>query len=189
VRPLLIRCPVTSASVELIDESHRLLGRHVRRRPERSARSRSLGGRASHLRDAEVEHLHLTRLGDEDVRRLQIAVDDADRVTGSQTVEDRVGDLEHLGDGHHAPGALPGLAHRLAFQQIHDEEGLFLLRHVVVEHAHACDVADLVGDVRLAQEAIAHHAVAREVRMEDLEGGPLAVAMRRRIHRGHPADA
>ena len=50
-------------------------------------------------------------------------------------------------------------------------------------------VADLVRDVSLAQEALADDPVAREIRVEDLERRALAVPVRRRVHRGHPADA
>src|SRR5437667_365046 len=55
-----------------------LLGRRVAERPEGLPlrRDRRLGGRADHLREAVVEELHLARAGDDDVRGLQVAVDD-----------------------------------------------------------------------------------------------------------------
>ena len=52
----------------------------------------------------------------------------------------------------HPPGALPGFADGLALEQLHDEERLAVLGHVVVEDAHARGVPDLVRDVALAQE-------------------------------------
>ena len=175
--------------VELIDEPHRLLGRHVRGGAERRAGGRALAGGAPHLRDAEVEHLHLAGAREEDVRGLQVAVDDADGVARREAIEHGVGDPEHLRDRHHAPGALPRLADGLPLEELHHEERLPLLGDVVVQHAHAGRVADLVRDVRFAEEAVAHDAVARELRVEDLERRPLPVPVRRRVHRGHPADA
>ena len=69
-----------------------LLGAHVADRADHLARHRlhrrlQLGLRRA--REPEVEHLGLARFGDEDVGRLQIAVDDAALVR----VLDGVGDL------------------------------------------------------------------------------------------------
>ena len=57
-----------------------LLGTHVAHGPDHLARHRLHRGLQVGLRrarEAEVEHLRLARLGDEDVGRLQVAVDDA----------------------------------------------------------------------------------------------------------------
>ena len=177
------------AAVELIDETHRLLGRHVRRRSERGAGRGALRGGITHLRDAEVEHLDLAFVGDEDVRGLEIAVDDVDRVTRREAVDDALADLEHAADGHRAAALLPGVADGLAEEQLHDEERLTLLGHVVVEDLDGRRVIDLVRDVGLAEEPLADGFLAREVGVEDLEGRALTVAVRRRVHRGHAADA
>ena len=71
-----------------------LLGRHVARRAERSRRRsvpsssastspasrRALACRSSDARDAPVEHVDLAEVAEHDVRRLEIAMDDAARV-------------------------------------------------------------------------------------------------------------
>ena len=86
------------ARVEL--PAARLLGRHVRHRAQRRPRHRhSLAmrglvrrrrlGPLDQLRQAEVEHLGLAARRHEDVRRLDVAVDDALGVRGVE----RVGDL------------------------------------------------------------------------------------------------
>src|SRR5207302_10150349 len=114
---------------------------------------------------------------------------DVDRVTRRETVDDALADLEHASDGHRAAALLPGVADRLALEQLHDEERLALLGHVVVEDLDGRRVIDLVRDVGLAKEALADRLLAREVGVENLEGRALAVAVRRRVDGGHPADA
>ena len=59
---------------------------------------------------------------------------------------------------------------------------------VVVEHAHGAGMVDLVRDVALAQEPLAHVLVRGDVRVQHLDGDLLAVAVRRRVDRGHAAD-
>ena len=56
----------------------RLLGRHVRDLALEHAGAR-LERRVHRLRDAEVDDLHLAVVGDEDVVRGHVAVDDAER--------------------------------------------------------------------------------------------------------------
>ena len=72
-----------AAAVDLGGESERLLGRDVRGRADGGAHPRGLdaGAGISHARHAEVEHLHLPGIGDEDVARLDVAVDDPHLVT------------------------------------------------------------------------------------------------------------
>ena len=70
------------APVDLIALALRLLGRHVRGGAEHDARG---GGRARELgvaqtREAEVEDLHEPGLRDEEVARLDVAMDDVARV-------------------------------------------------------------------------------------------------------------
>src|SRR5438093_188728 len=71
-----------------------LVGRGVAERPEGLPlrRDRRLGGRADHLREAVVEELHLARAGDDDVRGLQVAVDDPARVRVLERARDREGE-------------------------------------------------------------------------------------------------
>ena len=89
------------------------------------------------------------------------------------------------------PGALPGVADGLALEQLHHEERLApsSVTSSSRTRTHA-GVADLVRDVRpRGGSARSTIAVAREVDVEDLERRALAVAVRRRVDRGHPADA
>ena len=58
----------------------------------RAARAPILG---RELREAEVEHLHLAAPGEEDVRRLDVAMQDAFGVRGVQRVGDLRADVEH----------------------------------------------------------------------------------------------
>ena len=76
----------------------RLLRRHVRRRAEHDARIRPWhvktcgwrlrGGVLDELGEAEIDNLGVTVLGDHDVGRLQIAVDDALLVSAGQALGD-----------------------------------------------------------------------------------------------------
>ncbi len=178
------------APVDAIDAAVGLLGRHVRWRAEREAeRLVALVPRAFFARHAEVEQLDRAAPRHEDVRGLEIAMDDADRVTRGEAIEDALGDVERLRDGDCLARATPVIAHRLALEQLHDEERLVALGRVVVDHAHASGVADLVRDVRLAQEALDDRAIARELDVHHLERGALTVAMRRREHRRDAAHA
>jgi hypothetical protein len=66
------------AAVEALSE--RLLGRHVDRGPEIANVLGEMG--AAHARDAEVGDLRNALLGEQDVRGLDVAVDDPLRVGG-----------------------------------------------------------------------------------------------------------
>ena len=77
---------------------------------------------AFYLGESKVEDLRLTARGDEDVRRFQIAVDDALRVRRFE----RVGDLHAEGEqrlGIQGAAAYPIREH-LTVEQLHDDEVL-----------------------------------------------------------------
>jgi hypothetical protein len=177
------------AAVDAVGEAHRLLGRHEARRAERGAGARLVAAGLAHAGDAEVEELHHALARDEDVRGLEIAVDDALRVEARQRLEDVGGDAERLDRRHLSVLPLPELLHRLALEQLHDEERLVLLGDVVVLDGDAPGVVDPVGDVAFAEEAIADAGVARELGVQDLERGARAVPVRRRVDARHAADA
>ena len=80
--------------------------------------------------------------------------------------------------------ALPALAQGLALEQLHHEEDEIPVV-LVVEDGDDARVLHLVGDVALAQEPRADRLVARELRVQELDGDPLAVAVARRPDRGH----
>ncbi len=177
------------AAVDAFSETHRLLGRHERRRAERRAGTRLVAPRLAYTRDAEVEELHHVLLRNEDVRGLDVAVDDADLVERLQRVERLARDVERIGHGHLSAHAFPHLLERLAFEELHDEKRLFLIRDVVVEDRNAPRMIDAVRYVAFAEESIANTDVAREFRMEDLQRDTRAVAVGGAKHGRHTADA
>jgi hypothetical protein len=69
------------ARVDRFRSGQHLFGAHVRERPQELSGLRFHGRhqhlRADRARDAEVEHLRLTVGGDEDVARLEVAMNDA----------------------------------------------------------------------------------------------------------------
>jgi hypothetical protein len=126
------------------------------------------------------------------VLRFEVAVHDAARVRDAQDVEDVVGDPQEFELAHRGP-ALQAVLQRLAVEELHHEVRRASRRaggnDVVVEHLHCARVIDAVGGVALAKEPLAHFAVPRQVGVKELDGAARAVAMARRVHGGHAADA
>ena len=60
----------------------------------RCLHTHDLGFGRQHLGQAEIQHLHLTAVGDKDVGRLNIPVDDALCVRGVQRIRDLDGYVE-----------------------------------------------------------------------------------------------
>ena len=96
--------------------------------------------------------------GEEDVRRLQIAVHDAAAVQRRQRRQDRQLRRRRLGDGH-GPAGQP-LGERLAVEQFHAEERLPLV-FADVEQLADVRMADGSRGARLAKEALAHLRLRR----------------------------
>lgn len=128
----------------------RLLGRHVGRGTEnqtevcgvrgerggvRDVRRRSRARRIHGLGKTEVEHFHRAVRPDLDVRRFQIAVDDAALVRGFERVGDLPRDGQHF--GHRQRTARDDGRQIFTIDQFHDEA--------------AVDDAVDVGDVRVIQ--------------------------------------
>ena len=91
--------PDVRLRVDLRAIADRLLGRHEARRAEEKARRRLLGAEARlHLREAEVEDLEAPFLRDEEVVRLDVAMDDALLVRRGEHVEELLADLVHVGE-------------------------------------------------------------------------------------------
>ena len=103
-------------------------------------------------RDAEVEHLQSPVAREEDVRGLDVAMDDRLRVRGGEHVEELVTDGENDPRRQTAPGALPEAIDGVTFEQLHDEEGRAVFGHVIVEDGDRAGVLHGVGDVPLAQK-------------------------------------
>ena len=94
-----------------------LLRRHVRQRAQDGALRRQRNGVGFHeagavdrrsvldLRESEIENLHAA-FGEQDVARLQVAVDDALFVRGIERVQDLLRQFERLSDRHGSVQAL-----------------------------------------------------------------------------------
>ncbi|MEO8703688.1 MAG: hypothetical protein ABI867_26800 [Kofleriaceae bacterium] len=84
-----------------------------------------LGGKVETLRDTEVEHLHGTLIGDEDIARLEIAMNDACGVRALEGSYDRDHEVDELA-GREA--VLEALRERLALEvfEHHEREPLVL---------------------------------------------------------------
>ena len=103
--------------------ARRLLGRHVLGRAEDGAGAPARVGLrlAVGLREAEIEHLHAERVGEEQVRRLDVAVDEVRPVRDLERGERLVDDAERLA----VVGALLAreeALERLALEQLHHAE-------------------------------------------------------------------
>ena len=143
-------------------------------------------GRAR-LADAEVHDLRAAVLGQHDVARLQIAVDDARIVRDRQTVGDLAGDLDHARGLQPLP--LDRAVERLPGDELHDDE------------RPAVQVADVVdGDdvrvveqgrqPRLARQALGRDAVRRQLVGDELDGDePAQARIARLIDLSHAAGS
>ena len=109
------------------------LGRHVHQRPRH---------RPGDAGEAEVEHADLAGRGDQDVRRLQIAVEVAERVE----LADRVRDAAERAAQRAGTGGARVLGQHHAVDQLHREE-----RRVVADHE--IEEPDQPRDVDVGQRA------------------------------------
>ena len=161
------------------------LGRDVRHGPEHVAGRghRDLGGRSG---QAEVGDLGGAVGGNEDVLGFDVAVDDADAVGGTQSLE-RVGRVaQRLGD---REGALRAqeLAQVRAVDEFHDEESL--ARHdPLVEDRDDAGVHDARGRACLASETLDECGRVCQVRVHHFEGdGPVESLILGDVHGSHAA--
>ncbi len=173
-----------------------LLGRHVRRRAHGGARLGQLreGIRPEEQsRDPEVEDLDplraLIRLREEDVGRLEIAVDDAAGVHRAERLEELDGERDRAVGGQ-GPFPLQALVEPLPLEVLHHEKRPFPNVDVEVEELRHPGTRDLRRGARLALEAPDVVLVLGDRRQQDLHGHPT-------IHRlvpslvdgAHPAHA
>ena len=127
-----------------------------------SAPVASSPGLAEGLRDAEVEELDdllVVDAREEDVGRLEVAVDDAGAVGAPERPADLLGDLRRLAQ-RQAPLALEPVAEVLAAEQLHHEVGEVAV-DAVVEHLHDVRPAQARRRPGLPREARARVARAR----------------------------
>ena len=141
------------------------LGREVARgtHDEPVRREPGVGGR---LRDPEVDQ-HGAVLGEEDVGRLDVAVDESRRVDGPQRSRELLGELEQVFGIERAATEDLVLEAR-AVDELHDDERLVAVR-LGVEDGDERVVADLAHRGDLAQEAVAGVGRGRVGGVEDLE--------------------
>ena len=154
-----------------------LLGRHEQRR----AGDRAFLGEAGvggadvgeRLGEAEVEQLghveHAAAVGDEDVRRLDVAVDEAVRVGFGQRVADLPHEVQQASRRERAV-ALDELAEVVAGQELHHVVKRAVGGAAVVVDVDRVPVRELGGGADFAFEAGEHAGVAGLLGADDLDG-------------------
>ena len=168
--------------------AHRLLGTHVLRRAEREPGLRHpLAAGALHgERDAEVGHERVAAL-QQDVLRLDVAMDHAEAVRVAERIGDFARDADRFVDRQLAV-ALEARAQRLAGDQ----------RHHVVEQAVGLAAVEQRQDVRMLQARrgadLGEEALAAERRaqvgVQHLDGDvAIVLEIVREVHGGHAALA
>ena len=159
-----------------------LLRRHVERRPDRHAGRR--GGRRRRvrvgrdLRDAEVEHLEdalAGLLGQEQVRRLEIAVNDAGGVRLGDCDASLQDEVDGALDGKGAVDAQLGLE-VAASQELHDHVRPAALVGVHVEHLHDVRTADARARASFALESLDRIGQGEDLLPQELDRDALAQA-------------
>ena len=178
--------PEVAALVDL--HAAGLLGRHVGDGADCRARIGEPARRAGQLGEAEVEDLHLAVLGQHEVRRLDVAMDDAGVMGPRQPARHLQGDVDRLADGQRAAGdARP---QRLAGVERHGDEQATVLGAVDVVDGADVRVVEGGGAARFAVEAIAGRRVPGEVRRQELERDmALEVRVEGLVHDPHAPTA
>ena len=118
-------------------------------------RSSEPGRRPARLADAEVHDLRAAVLGQHDVARLQIAVDDARIVRDGQAVGDLAGDLDHARGLQPLP--LDRAVERLTGDELHDDE------RPAVQLADVVDGDDIRVVEQGRQPGLTREALGRDV--------------------------
>ena len=111
----------------------------------------SRGGIAIDFGEAEIEQLGLAALGDENIRGLDIAVNDAFGVRGFERVGDLDAEIEKLLGLERA--AFDAMLERFAFEQLHGDERLAI---VLANFVNRADVRMIQagGGARFALESL-----------------------------------
>ena len=170
----------------------RLLRRHVRRRPDDVAvRERAVLGHQ--LGDAEIQDLpHLVRahLREEEVPRLEIAVDDAGGARRVEADADLAQQREHTAQRHALVGAQI-VGEIFAVEPLHRQEGEGRVGPRGAEQAHVVRTVEGSGDAGFAEEALHQIGLGEQLRVEELHGGLSASVAARLVdlaHRAAPDD-
>ena len=163
-----------------------LLGRQVGHGPEQQAvglaRVSSLDGPG----EAEVGDLDPAVLGDQDVLRLDVAMDVAGAVRGGQGLQDGIDDGQGLGRRQGAVGA-QDVADRVPGHVLHDQVGDSGVVALVVDGHRVGAVQPCRGPC-LALESVDEARIRGERRVHDLDGHrAVQPKIRPPVDRGHPA--
>ena len=119
-----------------------LLGRHVRRRSDDARPVGALQAVAGELSRPQIEHLHQSLVGDEDVFRLQIAVNDVGLVHGADAVGDFGGVVKGVRN-RQAPAAVQQIAQGLATKSLHRDPDRAALGDAGIVNPHQVRVPEL----------------------------------------------
>ncbi len=184
------------ALVHVLDLAERLLGRHVGERAhdrardglgalalrahggDRSQIGRDGAGRAlvgdpasrEHLREAPVEHLHLTEGADHHVGRLQVPVDHAARVGVANRLADLLEDLQEPSTVvRDLRAIIEQRGERLPLHELHCEEGALVGLQTQLVDGHDPRVLELPTDLRFFDEALEYLEVAEVAVVDHLE--------------------
>ena len=178
---------------------HRLLGRHVREVSLQAADDRAI---VTSLRQPEVGQLHLARERDQDVRRRDVTVDEAERlpvgaaqlVGEVQPLRDLGGDVQgqRLGDDlARAVNLLGDDAQVVALDVLEDDEIFALLGDAEIVDLDDVAVRERRVDARLGEQHLHEALVLREVGEDALDRDAFLEALRRDDasleNLGHPA--
>ncbi len=178
--------PDVALAVDDRRRAERLLGGHKRGRPEEHAGAR-VGAGPGHgvpgAGDAEIENLYSAIGEEEQVRRLDVPVDDPLRVGGGEHVEELIGDRKGDVDRQ----ARPQILHAAAAEQLHHEEGGAVFGHVVVDHQHDTGVLHRVRRVAFPEEPRPQFRVVGELGMEHFYSEFGLIPVGRPVDGRHPA--
>ena len=164
-----------------------LLGREVLRRADELAGEREISF-ADALGDAEVGELGGPVSGDEDVARLDVAVDDAGAMSGAERLQHVVDDADGVVDGQR-PLRRQAIRQRASVHQLHDEVEV-AIGVAGVEHRDGVGVGERRRCTRLADEPPAHSRVGGGPRVDELDGDrPVQTQVAGGAHLGHAATA
>ena len=121
---------------------------------------------AQQLGEAEVHHLHVAALGEEDIRGLDVAMHDALRVRGVERVGDLDADVDNLLDLERA--GRDAIVQCLALHPFHDDERLAIVLADVVDGADVGMVQRGCG-ARFNAEALNGLSIARQILGDELQ--------------------
>ncbi len=168
---------------------------HVRRRPREHAgrsvgaaqRRRRIGRDRLTHRDSKIEHLDQPRIGDADICRLQIPMNDAGIVDGLERRRDLDSMVDH---GARGERVVPyGVGEGRAFHVFHDDEDP-AVRFPDIEDGRDVGMLDGARDAGFAQENPASGFVRDPILMDDLERNHAAQALvLSAVHGAHATGA